>query len=376
MPSPVATAGLVVSRKTWPAPPVASSVAARAHLAARAVGVEVARRRAPPVLDDHVGDERVIDRLDRRQRARPAPTARGRSRGRSRRRRAARGGRCAPPRGRAPAGRRRRDRSARPTRAARARSAGPPRRARATAASSHRPSPARSVSAACSAGRVVVADRGGDAALRVAGVALGRVGLGEDRGRGPPAPDAIAARRPGDAAADDQEICVGVHADVILPSPRMPMDPVRIDVATPSRALRRHASATALLDRARRDCSTRSARRRAASSSRARWSGGCTAPQLARAAGGAEPILVPDGERYKQLATVVAHLRRAGPRQRRSRVDDHHVRRRRHRRHGRLRRGDLPARHRARPRADDAAGAGRQRDRRQGRRQSSRSART
>ena len=36
-----------------------------------------------------------------------------------------------------------------------------------------------------------------------------------------------------------------------------------------------------------------------------------------------------------------------------------------------LRRRDLPARHRARARADDAAGAGRQRDRRQGRRQPS-----
>ena len=53
----------------------------------------------------------------------------------------------------------------------------------------------------------------------------------------------------------------------------------------------------------------------------------------------AEPILVPDGERFKQLQTVVARLRRAHPRQRRSRLDAHHLRRRRHRRHGRLRRG-------------------------------------
>ena len=59
------------------------------------------QRRA--VLDDQIGDQRVVDGLDRRQRRRPAPRARGRSRGRSRRRRAGRGGRCAPPRGRAPA---------------------------------------------------------------------------------------------------------------------------------------------------------------------------------------------------------------------------------------------------------------------------------
>ncbi len=52
-------------------------------------------------------------------------------------------------------------------------------------------------------------------------------------------------------------------------------------------------------------------------------------------------------------------------------VDAHHLRRRRHRRPRRLRRCHLPARHRAGPRADHAAGAGRQLDRRQGRRQPS-----
>ena len=92
--------------------------------------------------------------------------------------------------------------------------------------------------------------------------------------------------------------------------------------------------------------------------------------RFARAMPAAEPILVPDGERSKRLSYRGACLRRAGPRQRRPRIDAHHVRRRRHRRPGRLRRVDLLARHLARPRPDDAAGAGRQLDRRQSGRQS------
>ena len=62
------------------------------------------------------------------------------------------------------------------------------------------------------------------------------------------------------------------------------MEPVRIDVTTPSRALRRARSATASLDRLGRAARRRAARRRAASSSRARWSGGSTAQRLARGA--------------------------------------------------------------------------------------------
>ena len=84
-----------------------------------------------------------------------------------------------------------------------------------------------------------------------------------------------------------------------------------------------------------------------------------------------EPILIPDGERFKNLATVGriydALIRAKADRGAAHRRD----RRRRHRRHGRLRRGHVPARHAGRPGADDAAGAGGQRDRRQGRRQSS-----
>ena len=81
------------------------------------------------------------------------------------------------------------------------------------------------------------------------------------------------------------------------------------------------------------------------------------------------PILMPDGERHKNLQTVGRDLRRADPRARRSRQRDRRRRRRRGRRHRRLCRGDVPARRPRRPGADDAAGAGRQRDRRQGRRQ-------
>ena len=66
----------------------------------------------------------------------------------------------------------------------------------------------------------------------------------------------------------------------------------------------------------------------------------------------------------------VAHLRRVDARQRRSGDDPRHLRRRRHRRHGRIRRRDLSARRQPRPRSDHAARAGRQRDWRQGRRES------
>ena len=65
----------------------------------------------------------------------------------------------------------------------------------------------------------------------------------------------------------------------------------------------------------------------------------------------------------------VAHLRRAHQGRRRPRQRRHGRRRRRHRRHRRLCRRQLPARHHAGARADDAAGAGGQLDRRQGRRQ-------
>ena len=99
-----------------------------------------------------------------------------------------------------------RDRTPRPSRSARwtsARAVLDQRRGRPRA--SHRPSPAASVSVSVQLPGVVVADRGGDAALRVAGVALGRRRLGQhqdlarlgERDRG---------AQPGDAAADDEKI--------------------------------------------------------------------------------------------------------------------------------------------------------------------------
>ena len=123
--------GFVVSRNTWPAPPVASSVARGAHLVARA-----RRRRrsatphASPSSTMQLGDERVIDGLDRRQRAdalpeRAADLAAGRVAGMQDAPHAVR--RLAAER-RPPVARR--DRTARPSRSARGRSAGRPRRAR------------------------------------------------------------------------------------------------------------------------------------------------------------------------------------------------------------------------------------------------------
>src|SRR5882672_9723853 len=82
-----------------------------------------------------------------------------------------------------------------------------------------------------------------------------------------------------------------------------PMDPVRIDVSTPSRAY----SVTIgerVLDRVGEllDAIGAPARRFVVSSPLV-WR--LHGPQLARAVTLAEPILVPDGERYKQLSTVV-----------------------------------------------------------------------
>ena len=213
--------------------------------------------------------------------------------------------------------------------------------------------------------RVVVAHRRRDAALRVAGVALGRFGLGEDQ-------DAAGRRQtdrraqPGDTAADDEKIW-RVHAGVILPS-----------ASDGSRPHRRHHALTRLprddrRGRARRPRRhARRDRRTRAPIRRVEPAGVAAARTAARARGQSRRADPDPGRRALQTALDrLARLRRAGSRQRRSRLDDHHLRRRRDRRHGRFRRGVLPARHLARPCPDHAAGAGGQRDRRQGRRQSS-----
>jgi 3-dehydroquinate synthase len=81
-----------------------------------------------------------------------------------------------------------------------------------------------------------------------------------------------------------------------------PADPIRIDVHTPSRAY----SVTighGVLDRAGRTLDDLGApQRRFIVSSPLVWR--LHGPQLARALNAPEPILVPDGERFKQLATV------------------------------------------------------------------------
>ena len=81
-----------------------------------------------------------------------------------------------------------------------------------------------------------------------------------------------------------------------------PMDPVRIDVATPSRAYA-VTIGDGLLDRvgAMLDAIDAPARRFVVSSPLV-WR--LHGPQFARAVAAAEPILVPDGERFKQLSTV------------------------------------------------------------------------
>ena len=80
---------------------------------------------------------------------------------------------------------------------------------------------------------------------------------------------------------------------------------VRIDVTAASHRYP-ITSATALHRTARpaRSIESSQARRRGASSSPARSSGGCTARRSRRRCREREPILVPDGERYKQLPTV------------------------------------------------------------------------
>ena len=147
--------------------------------------------------------------------------------------------------------------------------------------------------------RVVVADGRRDAALRVAGVALGRFGLGQDehaaRGR---QTDRRSQSR--DAAADDEEI-YGIHANGILPSASDGPRPA-------STSPRLHAPYTVtigdgVLDRLGATLDDR----RACAPVRRVEPAGLAPPRPAAGACGRasrDPILVPDGERFKQLSTV------------------------------------------------------------------------
>ncbi len=279
MPSPVATAGFVVSRNTCPAPPVASSVAD-----ARTVRrIPSSSKNRTPVTARALGHqfrhERVVDRLDTKAASRHAaqsarPISRPVASPACRTRRTL----CAASSPSASC-RPRRGRSGRPSRSARARSAGPPRRARAR--------PLRRT------------------ARRRRGSCRQRAAPGCRRDRSPPRcrparsrycfrpasalvrmrtrPDGCEGDRgaqPRDAAADDQELDVARRASRQCVDPntrgfRRPWLSVRIDVDDSSRRYT-ITLGDGVLDRACRRCSTKRARRRAASSSRARSCGGST----------------------------------------------------------------------------------------------------
>ena len=281
--------------------------------------------------------------------------------------------------------RRRRGRTPRPSRSARARSRGPPRRApapharrtgrrrrqscRRHAAPANRPGRPRR---RCRPARSRCCPRAGSAFVRM---------------RTSPAPAELDGRpQARDAAADDEEVGVKVHASRSDPA----ILPLRSVLATPA-PLEKPATTGPLMSDAsrlqvrrlwhisRRNCRRRRStpaalldalgvpKRRFVVSNPTVWR---LHGDACRGASAEEPILIPDGERFKQLATVGriydALIRATADRA----SDDRRHRRRRGRRHRRVRRGDLPARRAGRPGADDAAGAGRQRDRRQGRRQS------
>ncbi|HZW73355.1 MAG TPA: hypothetical protein VFF43_07395, partial [Caldimonas sp.] len=152
-------------------------------------------------------------------------------------------------------------------------------------------------------GTIVIAERDGDASLRVARVAFGGLGLRQNqyaahrrqRDRGAQA---------GDAAADDHEIGRQVHGVLSYHSlsahPFMP--PIRIDVPTPSRSYSVFLE-DGLLDRvATLLDELKLPARRFVVSSPLVWR--LHGARVARGARRLEPILVPDGERSKHLQTV------------------------------------------------------------------------
>ena len=212
MPSPVATTGLVVSRNTWPAPPVASSVAARTHLVRPPAASTYLTPATRPCSTIEIGHQRVVDRLDRRQRphALPQHAANLAARGVA-------GVQHAPN----AVGRFAAERRLAAGVAIEARAPGEQLadvRGPCSTSTLHRRLVAQTVAGADRVARVqrrrvVVADRGRDAALRVSGVALGGFGLGEnqDAACGGETDRRAQAR---DAAADHEKVD---HPDAILP---------------------------------------------------------------------------------------------------------------------------------------------------------------
>jgi 3-dehydroquinate synthase len=149
--------------------------------------------------------------------------------------------------------------------------------------------------------RIVRPDGRGDAALGVAGVALVGLGLGKDETVAGATQSGCRAEG-GDAAADDQE----ARGDpVILPSASMPTPPTRTPVRLTVRTSTTEYPVVIEPGVARNigpgiDAALR-ARRRFIVSSPTVWR--FHGEQL-RTATTEEPILIPDGERFKTLATT------------------------------------------------------------------------
>jgi 3-dehydroquinate synthase len=155
--------------------------------------------------------------------------------------------------------------------------------------------------------RVVVSNRGGNAALRVSGVALGRIGLGENE-HASGGSEANRGAQPRNSAADDDEVVSQTEVLSYHPHPTrsgLSMETLRltrIDVPTPSRAYTVTIGDSAIDAIGRLLDDLRLPARRFVVSSPLVWR--LHGTQLARAAGVSEPILIPDGERFKQLPTV------------------------------------------------------------------------
>ena len=157
--------------------------------------------------------------------------------------------------------------------------------------------------------RIAWPDGRRDAALRVAGVAFPRLGLGEDEHVARARELGGCAER-GDAAPDDEKIRAKLHARpdaVILPSPQhelpeqAPQDPVRLDVRTSTGryAIEIAAEASRRLP-ALLDAAGVPARRFIVSNQTVwRFHG-----ERLEGTSTEEPILIADGERFKHLATV------------------------------------------------------------------------
>ena len=337
MPSPVAIAGFVVSRNTWPAPPVAISVRCAVDLLRRAVAIDErrarARRRRASTSDIASASSKTVTRgcaATFCQSTRPIsrPVA---SRACSTRRTLCAASRPSAglPVGVAIERRAPLDQLAHVARAFVG-------RARRTASGTHRPSPAAIVSLRVQLRRVVGADRRGDAALRVAGVALARIGLGEDddaagvgqRDRG---------AQTGDAAADHEEIAADAHGAILsmptLSAPDAPCSEHCVDQR--SLVTTRSISAVRIdvtrgiahvddLDRRRpRRSPARAARRarRRRAPLRRLEPGHLAPPRRADAAGARRRRADPHPRRraLQEPAVGLAHLRGADPRRRRSR---------------------------------------------------------